>query len=43
MAIFNRGGIKLFTDLDIDFNIVNFTPKENLCLLVGHNDDEIVW
>ena len=43
MSIFKRGGIKLFTDLDIDFNIVNFTPKDNLCLLVGHFDDDIIW
>lgn len=43
MAIFKRGGIKLFTDLDIDFNIVNFTPNDNLCLLVGHFDDDVEW
>ena len=43
LSLFKRGGIKLFTDLDIDFNIVNFTPSDNLCLLVGHIDDEIEW
>lgn len=43
MSVFKSNGIKLFTDLDIDLNIVSFTPKENLCLLIGHVDDEIAW
>ncbi len=43
MSIFSNRGIKLFTDLDIDFNIVGFAPKEKLCLLIGSTDDDIVW
>lgn len=43
MNIFNLRGIKLFTDLDIDFNIYGFTPKDKLCLFVGNYYDEIKW
>ncbi len=41
--MFNKTGIKLYSDLDIDFLIEPFYTGENLNVLIGKKEDNIEW